>query len=83
MAKSSNNVVTHGLSGKIGDLLVFSQRDGKTIVSNKPRKSNKVSEGQKEQRKKFQRAQCFMQRWHNHYHNTERWLPKREKRHTL
>ena len=59
MAKSQNNVVTHGLSGKIGDLLVFSQRGGKTIVSNAPRKSNKVSEAQKQQRKKFQQAVLY------------------------
>ena len=59
MAKSQNDVVTHGLSGKIGDLLVFSQRGGKTIVSNAPRKSNKVSEAQKQQRKKFQQAVLY------------------------
>ena len=29
MAESKNNIVTHGLSGKGGDLLVFSQRNGK------------------------------------------------------
>ena len=56
MAKQTNNVVTHGLSGKIGDLLVFSQRAGKTVVGKVPRKSNKVSELQMEQRKKFQMA---------------------------
>ena len=36
MAKQSNNVVTHGLSGKVGDLLVFSQRAGKTVVGKAP-----------------------------------------------
>ena len=56
MAKSVNNVVTHGLSDKIGDLLVFSQRAGKTVVGKVSRKSNKVSELQMEQRKKFQMA---------------------------
>jgi hypothetical protein len=59
MAKSTNNVITHGLSGKIGDLLVFSQRNGKTVVSTAPRKSNKVTESQKEQRRKFQRAVLY------------------------
>ena len=44
MAKQSNNVVTFGASGKIGGLLVFSQRGGKTIIFTVPRKSNKVSE---------------------------------------
>jgi hypothetical protein len=37
MAKSRNNVITHGLSGLIGDLLVFRQRAGKTIVSDRPK----------------------------------------------
>jgi hypothetical protein len=61
MAKSVNNVITHGLSGKIGDLLVFRQRGGKTVVANVPRKSNKVSEKQKEQRRKFQLAVLYGQ----------------------
>jgi hypothetical protein len=59
MAKSENNIVTHGLSGKIGDLLVFRQIGGKTIVSNAPRKSNSESESQKEHRRKFQRAVMY------------------------
>jgi hypothetical protein len=33
MAKSKNNAVTRGLSGKAGDLLVFRRRDGKTVVA--------------------------------------------------
>jgi hypothetical protein len=61
MAKSVNNVLTHGLSGKIGDMLLFSQRGGKTIVSTAPRKSNKVSEAQKQQRRKFQLAVLYAQ----------------------
>ena len=61
MAKSVNNVITHGLSGKIGDILIFSQRGGKTIVGNIPRKSNKVSESQLQQRKKFQLAVLYAQ----------------------
>lgn len=56
MAKSVNNIVTHGLSGKVGNLLVFSQRKGKTIVSMAPKKSNKVTDKQKEHRVKFQEA---------------------------
>ncbi len=31
MAQSKNNIITHGLSGKVGDIIVFSQRGGKTI----------------------------------------------------
>ncbi|MDR2886846.1 MAG: hypothetical protein LBV26_02415 [Bacteroidales bacterium] len=59
MAKSENNVITRGLSGKVGDLLVFSQRGGKTVVSGVPRKSDKVSDSQKEQRRKFQHAVLY------------------------
>jgi hypothetical protein len=36
MATSKNNVVTFGLSGKIGDMLVFRQMGGRTIVSSAP-----------------------------------------------
>jgi hypothetical protein len=36
MAKQSGNVVTFGLSGKVGDLLIFRQVDGKTVVSKVP-----------------------------------------------
>lgn len=40
MAESKNNIVTFGLSGLVGDLLVFTKRAGKTIVSRKPEKSS-------------------------------------------
>src|SRR5215831_2366790 len=40
MARSKNNVVTHGLSGTVGNLLVFAQRAGKTVVRNFPRASD-------------------------------------------
>ena len=59
MAKSVNNIVTHGLSGKVGNLLVFSQRKGKTIVSMAPKKSNKATDKQLELRTKFQEAVIY------------------------
>jgi hypothetical protein len=59
MAKSKNNVVTHGLSGKIGDLLLFRQRDGQTIVSKIPEQPKKASEKQVETRKRFQQATIY------------------------
>jgi hypothetical protein len=40
MAVSTNNVVTHGLSGKVGDLIVFKQQNGKTVVARVPKKSS-------------------------------------------
>lgn len=59
MAKSKNNVVTYGLSGKVGDLLIFRQRDGKTIVSKIPEQQKTVSEKQAQQRKRFQQATIY------------------------
>jgi hypothetical protein len=59
MAKSKNNVLTYGLSGKIGDLLVFRQVDGKTIVSKIPEQPKTVSEKQKTQRQRFQQAVIY------------------------
>ena len=59
MAKQTNNVVTHGLSGKVGDLLVFSQRAGKTVVGKVPQKRKVTSEQQKEQQRKFQWAVLY------------------------
>jgi hypothetical protein len=59
MAVSKNNVVTHGLSGKIGDMLVFRQLDGKTIVSQVPEKPKRVSEEQLEHQKRFQQATIY------------------------
>jgi hypothetical protein len=56
MAKQRGNVVTHGLRGKIGDLLVFRQRAGETVISKMPEPSKTVSEKQKKQRKHFQKA---------------------------
>ena len=60
MAQSKNNIVTHGLSGKVGDILVFSQRNGKTIVSKAPKeRTGEASAKQKEQIAKFQQAVLY------------------------
>jgi hypothetical protein len=56
MAKSNHNVIVHGLSGKVGDLVVFRQRFGKTLVSKIPSKSGKLSDAQQAVREKFQKA---------------------------
>lgn len=57
MAESKNNIVTHGLSGKVGNMLVFSQRNGKTIVSKVPKeRTGEATAKQKEQIAKFQQA---------------------------
>jgi len=60
MASSKNNVVTHGLSGMIGDMLVFRQRANKTIVSDKPRPSSKPATViQMAIRERFKRASLY------------------------
>ena len=59
MAKSKNNVVTFGLSGKIGDLLVFRQKDGKTVVAKIPQTKNEPSDRQIAQRRQFQKAVLY------------------------
>lgn len=41
MARSKFNVLTHGLSGLVGDMIVFRQKAGRTIVASKPRPSSK------------------------------------------
>lgn len=57
MAVSHNNIVTHGLSGMVGDMLVFRQRGGKTIVSNAPKASDKPPTDKQETiRTRFQQA---------------------------
>jgi hypothetical protein len=59
MAKQKNNVVTHGLSGKVGELLVFRQTSTGTVVAKTPEVNNRVSEAQRAQRRKFQRAVVY------------------------
>lgn len=60
MAQSKNNIITHGLSGKIGDLIVFRNRNGKTIVASKPKeRTGELSELQKEHHKLFQQAVIY------------------------
>ncbi|MDR1172745.1 MAG: hypothetical protein LBL24_09850 [Bacteroidales bacterium] len=59
MAKQKGNVVTHGLSGKIGDLLIFRQVDGKTVVSKVPEQKKTASEKQVELRRRFQQATVY------------------------
>jgi hypothetical protein len=59
MAKSKNNVITHGLSGTIGDMLVFRQRAGETIVAKRPTHIAPASEKQIAQRIRFQQATVY------------------------
>ncbi|TXF79239.1 hypothetical protein [Chryseobacterium sp.] len=60
MAKSKNNVVTHGLSGKVGDILVFRQLHGETVVAKAPRqKTAEDTPKQKAHKLKFQEAVVY------------------------
>ena len=60
MSKSSNSVVMHGHQGMVGDMLVFKQVNGKTVVSQRPRKSNKPpTEGQLQRQERFLEASIY------------------------
>jgi hypothetical protein len=59
MAKSKGNVITHGLSGKVGDLLVFRQKDGATFVSKVPEQPKVLTEKQIAHRRRFKRAVIY------------------------
>jgi len=61
MAESRYNVVMHGASGVIGGLVQFSQRNGKTIIGKRRKKTTKVSGNQLEVRRKFKKATNFAQ----------------------
>jgi hypothetical protein len=58
MAKVTGNILTSGLRGKIGQLLVFRRVNGKTIVSHAPRKPDKSKEtaAQRKSRSTFKEA---------------------------
>lgn len=57
MAKVKDNIVTTGLSGKLGNLIVFRNRGGKTIVSKAPKKKEQeLSEAQQQHQLRFQEA---------------------------
>ncbi len=59
MAKVKNNIVTEGLSGMLGDRIVFRQRAGKTIVSVKPQVSAEKSEAQLKQMLNFKESTIY------------------------
>jgi len=61
MAQSKNNIVTHGLSGKVGDILVFTQRGGKTIVGKVPTHTQQLTDKQLAVQDKFQQAVVYAQ----------------------
>jgi hypothetical protein len=59
MAKQERNIVTQGMSGKIGGI-VFRQVAGKTIISQAPEKSKtEPTEKQQKQQEEFQEATVY------------------------
>jgi len=61
MAKVKNNTLTEGLSGKIGNQLVFRHlRDGRNVVVSRPNFSKRVfSKGQLAHQSRFQQAAAY------------------------
>lgn len=59
MAIIKDNILTEGLSGMLGDVIVFRQLRGKTIVANKPRRPRSESAHQRENRLRFRTASAF------------------------
>ena len=60
MAKSKDNVVMEGASGKIGKMLVFRQRADQTIIARRPKKSlRQVTDDQQEARNRFTEAAYY------------------------
>jgi hypothetical protein len=59
MAIVKNNILTKGLSGVIGDTIVFKQVGNHTIVTSLPHQPSTQSDKQKTQRSKFQEAVLY------------------------
>jgi len=60
MGKLDDNVLVHGLRGKVGDLLVFRIVNGKTIVAKAPSTANRVpSQKQLDRQEHFQEAVIY------------------------
>jgi hypothetical protein len=56
MAESKNNYVMYGMSGKLGKLLIFRQRGGKTFAMAVPNRTSAFTEEQLEVQSKFKEA---------------------------
>src|SRR5882762_1016848 len=61
MAIIRNNPITQGLSGMLGNTIVFRNWNGKTIVANRPSPPRKQSAQQKSNRDRFREATEFAQ----------------------
>jgi hypothetical protein len=59
MAIIKDNIVIEGMSGMFGDMLVFKNYRGKTVVCKRPSRPRGQSALQKENRNKFREASCW------------------------
>jgi hypothetical protein len=59
MAISNRNVITHGLSGKVGDLVLFSQRFGATVMGKIPVRKKEPTARQLAVQEKFRLAAAY------------------------
>jgi hypothetical protein len=59
MAIIRDNIVTEGMSGMFGDMLVFKHLRGKTIVCKRPSRPRRQSVRQQENRNKFREASSW------------------------
>lgn len=59
MSIVKDNIITEGLSGMLGDVVVFRQVRGRTIMANRPRKPQFQSDLQRENRHRFKVASAF------------------------
>lgn len=59
MAKSKNNIVIAGLSGKVGKQLVFKQVNGRTIVTKFPNYKVSKTPKQEAHHQKFAKATVY------------------------
>jgi hypothetical protein len=59
MATINNNKLTSGLSGIIGNTVVYRQVRGRTIVTNRPRKPSRQSDWQRLNRVRFREAAAY------------------------
>jgi hypothetical protein len=70
-------VITHGLSGKFADVVVFSQRNGRTIASRVPgKRTGPMTAGQLAVQAKFQKAVAYARSVMEDPSNREAYLKK-------
>jgi len=59
MAKVADNIILKGITGMIGDMLVFRHLNGQTIVSAKPKKPTTRTPKQQEGQERFKQAVAY------------------------